>query len=531
MPEQSADRDRSRGPLTAFLLLLFLLALPVHAQDPVTVALLVTAEKLDAVGPALTARDALTRAAAARVALVRSLDSLVPQLREVLASEHDANAAREQIRAIVMLGSDEDVAFAASQMTRFPASMDGEFAEAVGRLGAPRATALYLKHVAASRDPVPAVELALWGRTSQINIAAARLMNDERAFGKVLDAAASGNVPLDSGILQSALGSPLQEVVADTIWYLVEAHAVDPEKIPEPLREAATAKREGAPNEVLFGAEVLRRMLGAELVEQTALLPWLKSEEGRARVPDGKPVRRFLTLGEQEALGEQKPDLRTEAPMGKHPSQGVRKPDFRLTVKLPPGLADQILTKMKCSQAWIGLVAATVDRAGRVQTLDATRVGSSPGCVKALDALLRLSLASPEDISSPLATTDLLVVKPGGRSVCADEDAVLNVPRVSTYPRRAGGEIKPPKVAKRVEPRFPESARQAMGGGSVLVIAEAIITKTGCVRDIRLLLQSPWPELNTAAVLALSEWKFKPGTLNGAPVDVIFNLTVNFKMK
>jgi len=25
-------------------------------------------------------------------------------------------------------------------------------------------------------------------------------------------------------------------------------------------------------------------------------------------------------------------------------------------------------------------------------------------------------------------------------------------------------------------------------------------------------------------------WKFKPGTLNGQPVDVLFNLTVNFKL-
>ena len=36
--------------------------------------------------------------------------------------------------------------------------------------------------------------------------------------------------------------------------------------------------------------------------------------------------------------------------------------------------------------------------------------------------------------------------------------------------------------------------------------------------------------LDQAAVEAVKKWKFKPGTLNGQPFDVIFNLTVNFKL-
>jgi TonB family protein len=36
--------------------------------------------------------------------------------------------------------------------------------------------------------------------------------------------------------------------------------------------------------------------------------------------------------------------------------------------------------------------------------------------------------------------------------------------------------------------------------------------------------------LDQAAVDAVRRWKFRPGTLNGQPVDVIFNLTVNFKL-
>jgi len=34
--------------------------------------------------------------------------------------------------------------------------------------------------------------------------------------------------------------------------------------------------------------------------------------------------------------------------------------------------------------------------------------------------------------------------------------------------------------------------------------------------------------LDDAAVEAVRQWQWKPGTLAGEPVDVIFNVTVNF---
>ena len=39
------------------------------------------------------------------------------------------------------------------------------------------------------------------------------------------------------------------------------------------------------------------------------------------------------------------------------------------------------------------------------------------------------------------------------------------------------------------------------------------------------------PVLSRAAVVALSQWQFLPGYLDGKPVDVIFALTVNFKTR
>lgn len=519
MPKGSADRNRSRGAL----IVLCFLALPLFAQDAASVALQVSEPNLDGLGDALKSTDALTRAAAARVALVRNVDTLLPQLRESLAGEKDAAAAREAMRAVVILGTDEDVAFAASHRSRFPASIDGDFAEAVGRLGAPRAVSLYLQHVAGSRDPAPAIDLTLWGRTSMASGTASRLMGagDAQAFGALMRNAAESKLILEPGILIAALGSNVPSIAGGAIWYLVETYAADPTQLPEALREPATATREGAPPSEAFGREVVRRMLGAKFVEQKEHLAWLR--ESRA-VPYSKDIERFLTLGELTAL-DRKRARKDESSVRVTP---VRKPEFLLPIALPEGLAEEILKKTKCSDAWIGVVKASVDRAGRVQTLDLDKVGARGGCMKALEAMLRLSLADPVTITAPLETTNLLVVKPRGRSVCFDDDPITD----TVSPRhlmRVRNDVTAPKVVHREEPVFPNSVRETMKGANAVIIAESIITRRGCVRDVYLVQQSPFAELNTAAVFALSQWKFKPGMLNGKPVDVIFNLSVNFK--
>jgi hypothetical protein len=33
----------------------------------------------------------------------------------------------------------------------------------------------------------------------------------------------------------------------------------------------------------------------------------------------------------------------------------------------------------------------------------------------------------------------------------------------------------------------------------------------------------------TPALVAVSKWTFTPGTLDGVPLDVIFNISINFK--
>jgi len=94
-------------------------------------------------------------------------------------------------------------------------------------------------------------------------------------------------------------------------------------------------------------------------------------------------------------------------------------------------------------------------------------------------------------------------------------------------PVRVGGDVKAPKVTDRTEPEYTATARQARVAG--VVIVEAIIDRNGNVDQVKVIKGLPMG-LSEAAERAVKKWKFRPGTLNGQPVDVIFNLTVNFKL-
>lgn len=94
-------------------------------------------------------------------------------------------------------------------------------------------------------------------------------------------------------------------------------------------------------------------------------------------------------------------------------------------------------------------------------------------------------------------------------------------------PLRVGGPVKAPVIVRRVELAYPALAKEARVQG--VVIVETIVDRNGNVRSAKVLKPLPMG-LDEAALAAVRQWKFKPGTLEGKPVDVIFMLTVNAKL-
>jgi protein TonB len=76
----------------------------------------------------------------------------------------------------------------------------------------------------------------------------------------------------------------------------------------------------------------------------------------------------------------------------------------------------------------------------------------------------------------------------------------------------------------RVQPDYPPLARQVRVQGQVVL--RATISRDGAIENLQVL--SGHPMLIPAAVAAVRQWRYRPYVLNGEPVEVGTQVTVNF---
>src|SRR5690348_13360745 len=81
-------------------------------------------------------------------------------------------------------------------------------------------------------------------------------------------------------------------------------------------------------------------------------------------------------------------------------------------------------------------------------------------------------------------------------------------------------------LVSRVAPIYPPLARQARIQGTVIL--DIIVNKAGEIRDVKLV--SGHPMLAPAAIDAVKQWRYRPYILNGEPVEVETQITVNFTL-
>ena len=116
-----------------------------------------------------------------------------------------------------------------------------------------------------------------------------------------------------------------------------------------------------------------------------------------------------------------------------------------------------------------------------------------------------------------------------------DEEVVFGVPDEPPPPEptgpiryTVGGNITRPVKISGPNPIYPEAARRARIEGVVMV--ECIIGVDGRTRECKVLRGLPLG-LSEAAVDAVSKWQFRPATLNGKPIDVIYTLRVTWNLQ
>ena len=99
-------------------------------------------------------------------------------------------------------------------------------------------------------------------------------------------------------------------------------------------------------------------------------------------------------------------------------------------------------------------------------------------------------------------------------------------PVKSNRPFRVGGNLQAPQLIRDVQPIYPPLAKETRTQG--VVILDCVIDAQGNVTQMKLV--SGHPLLVPAAFDAVRQWKYQPTLLNGVPVAVEMEVTVNFRM-
>jgi protein TonB len=96
----------------------------------------------------------------------------------------------------------------------------------------------------------------------------------------------------------------------------------------------------------------------------------------------------------------------------------------------------------------------------------------------------------------------------------------------STAPMRVSPGVTAGNIVTRVPPKYPQAAKEARVQGAVVL--SVTIGKDGAVKEIGIL--SGPDVLQQSAVDAVGQWTYRPMMLNGAPVEVVTEVTVNYTL-
>ena len=100
------------------------------------------------------------------------------------------------------------------------------------------------------------------------------------------------------------------------------------------------------------------------------------------------------------------------------------------------------------------------------------------------------------------------------------------MPKVAVQKLRVSSGVAQGLLIHEVKPQYPTLARQARIQGTVVL--QAVIGKDGTVQNLHVV--SGHPMLTQAAIDAVKQWRYKPYYLNGEPVEVNTQISVNFTL-
>ena len=492
---------------------------------------------------ALSSPKAEVRGVAARIVNLGGLQDLVPDVAAALVKELDPEAAREEIHALFSQGGAASEAAVFAAVRRLSPRLDRDFARIIARVRGPSALDLYygsFQDLALGPiDRRAFFRLATREKKDQLIGAASRVLGhrDTASWKELLEVASDAGVVLEEPVILEALRSRDDIFRGETAWYLAKNYCENPPADRQVLLAALSetpGQASPADAELRFGEEILGRVLGRPPVEDEAWIACLLSNPFCHLDSDflESPLLDYLTPRERHAILERnEKNLPPEATSrGKKFSYTERRgrPGIRLVGGLPVSVARD-LASAGCRSTWARksfTVASVAFRADGLPRGVSLELVPEPQCANAASAFFLLTSA-PDDVAPEQTRRYIAIFDPD--SMTCNESATLPALLESSGEiLRVRAKVIPPKLIKRAEPIYPLSSRQNHEEG--VSIYEAVITPSGCVRDLRVI-KSSTPTLDVYGIDAISRWRYRPASLDGRPVAVYLTVTVTYTLK
>ncbi|MCC7043728.1 MAG: TonB family protein [Acidobacteria bacterium] len=479
----------------------------------------------------LSSPDPVLRLSAARALGATNVRTSARELLRVLSQERDPGVRAELVQSVAIVGSDDDV-------LQVYALLD--------RIGHERAVAM-LDGLAAARPSLVAGHLltvaplrfnADWVRVTYARIAATlpssldaidaapTTAGEPSVLEGVIRGATDTRRALPVSLVRAGLGLPLPgRLVAVT--YLATVYGTPERAARETgLKPAPDATADDAP-EARWAHGLERRWLGdagglslEQLIDDLPDTTWTRSPP--------RAVLAVLTADERVAFARRFAlsaaatrallDVATGEPAPPDPP-----PALSVLNDLPVAMLTDVVRLTSCIPQPGGERVTSIryrsDR--RAASLALDRTAWSPGCERAARAAMAMAYGLPprDDVERALRLvrldTAFTTCLAGGQGV------------TSAVKTPAEWGLAPPRKVTDVRPTYPDVAIRSRLQGVVSI--DARIEATGCISDARVV-RSVHPMLDTAALQAVSQWRYATTTLNGEPVPLLMTVDVTFSL-
>ena len=131
----------------------------------------------------------------------------------------------------------------------------------------------------------------------------------------------------------------------------------------------------------------------------------------------------------------------------------------------------------------------------------------------------------PSALDTAAPAVDAIAV-PGSNGALSNLVGSANEPKPVLQNVNVSQGVSQGLLMKKVQPVYPKTALAMRIEGEVDLTAT--ISKTGDITSVKALKGDP--QLTKAAVEAVKQWKYKPYLLNGEPVEITTQVTINFKL-